>query len=198
MIIGLTGLFCSGKSTVENIIKQEYAFHVIDVDRIGHWALIQKKSEIEKNFGGGIITGNEVDRIKLGRIVFNDNKKLKLLNSIVHPVMIEKVKNEIKINQKRNILINAALLFEMGLSPLCSLILVIKAPILRILIRALNRNNLSLFQVLKILLCQKVLQLAKKNEKKADIFYVYNNKDLNYLKTAVKGLFLKKGFKNER
>lgn len=189
MTIGLTGLFCSGKSTVESILKKEYGFYVIDVDKIGHLALIEKKDEIVKNFNKVILTDNEVDRKKLGKLVFNDNKKLKILNSIVHPIMIEKVKNEISKTPNKNILINAALLFEMGLNSLCSSIIAIKAPKKIILKRAKKRCNYSETQIYKILINQKVLQFAKKNEKKADIFYVNNNKDLDSLKKQIKRIF---------
>ena len=39
VIIGLTGKYCSGKTTIEKIISKIYNFFIIDVDKIGHWAL---------------------------------------------------------------------------------------------------------------------------------------------------------------
>ena len=87
----ITGSIASGKSTVVNLLK-ERGFSVIDADLIAHEQLEICKCEIVKTFGEQILdeTG-KIDRKKLGAIVFNEPKKLKNLERILHP----KIKAEI-------------------------------------------------------------------------------------------------------
>ena len=90
MILGITGSFGSGKTTVANIFKK-YGFEVINADKLYHG--IYKKnnalrSKIKKEFG-------TINRNKIKKIVFNDYKRLKNLNKITHPTIIEEIKKEI-------------------------------------------------------------------------------------------------------
>ena len=87
----ITGSIASGKSTAINLLKKR-GFSVIDADMIAHEQLEICKCEIVEFFGEQILdeTG-KIDRKKLGAIVFNDPKKLKILEQILHP----KIKEEI-------------------------------------------------------------------------------------------------------
>ena len=87
----ITGSITSGKSTVVNLLK-ERGFSVIDADLIAHEQLEICKCEIVEAFGEQVLdeTGR-IDRKKLGAIVFNEPKKLKNLEQILHP----KIKEEI-------------------------------------------------------------------------------------------------------
>ncbi|WP_103589285.1 dephospho-CoA kinase [Campylobacter concisus] len=87
----ITGSIASGKSTAINLLK-ERGFSVIDADVIAHEQLEICKCEIVEFFGKQILdeTG-KIERKKLGAIVFNDPKKLKILEQILHP----KIKEEI-------------------------------------------------------------------------------------------------------
>ena len=87
----ITGSIASGKSTVVNLLK-ERGFSVIDADLIAHEQLEICKREIVEVFGEQILdeTG-KIDRKKLGDTVFNEPKKLKNLEQILHP----KIKAEI-------------------------------------------------------------------------------------------------------
>jgi len=87
----ITGSIASGKSTVSNLLK-ERGFSVIDADAIAHKQLEICKCEIVEVFGEQILgEAGKIDRQKLGTIVFNDPKKLKILEQILHP----KIKAEI-------------------------------------------------------------------------------------------------------
>jgi len=87
----ITGSIASGKSTVSNLLK-ERGFSVIDADAIAHEQLEICKSEIVEVFGEQILgEAGKINRQKLGTIVFNDPKKLKILEQILHP----KIKGEI-------------------------------------------------------------------------------------------------------
>ena len=87
----ITGSIASGKSTAINLLK-ERGFSVIDADAIAHEQLEICKCEIVEVFGEQILgEAGKIDRQKLGTIVFNDPKKLKILEQILHP----KIKEEI-------------------------------------------------------------------------------------------------------
>ena len=87
----ITGSIASGKSTVVNLLK-ERGFSVIDADLIAHEQLEICKREIIEVFGEQILDeAGKIERKKLGVIVFNEPKKLKNLEQILHP----KIKAEI-------------------------------------------------------------------------------------------------------
>ncbi|HYE83245.1 MAG TPA: dephospho-CoA kinase [Clostridia bacterium] len=121
MVIGLTGGIASGKSTVAAKLKKLGAA-VIDVDILARGVV--SKGEIAYNrivqcFGENILLpSGEINRKRLGSIVFSDKEKLALLNSITHPEIISRVKDkirELKVSGKRIIVVDAAILIEMGL-----------------------------------------------------------------------------------
>lgn len=125
-IIGITGGIGSGKSCVLNIMEEIYGAVLCQTDVVAHQ--LQKKEEtcykeIVNVFGVNILTENkEIDRKKLGAIVFNDNDKLKKLNQIVHPAVKKQVKLEIeeaRRKQKEFFLIESALLMEDHYEELC-------------------------------------------------------------------------------
>jgi dephospho-CoA kinase len=97
LIVGLTGGIASGKSTVAKIFKSLGA-EVIDADRIAHQVLKTDTSvhrRIVDAFGDNILDENgEIDRSKLGCVVFNDPELLNTLNEIVHPAVIEGIRSE--------------------------------------------------------------------------------------------------------
>lgn len=187
-IIGLTGKYCSGKSSVEKLLINKFGFFSIDVDLIGHKVLEEKKEKLINAFGENIITNNKIDRKKLGTIVFKNKKKLLKLNSIVHPAMVKIVTEQIKNSKADNICINAALLFEMGLYKLCSKIVIVRSSLYNIITRAKKRDDRSIFQTLRIILKQNGIITLKKLVLNADIFYIENNKNLQYLEIQLNNI----------
>jgi len=121
VVIGLTGGIASGKSTVSAKLK-ELGAAVIDADLLARDVV--RKGEIAYNkivqcFGADILLpGGDIDRKKLGNIVFSDKEKLELLNSITHPEIINRMKEriqELKAEGAKVIVVDAAILIEMGL-----------------------------------------------------------------------------------
>ena len=104
MLIGITGSFGSGKSTVAKMLREKGA-HVIDADTIAKRIFDKKKKEIRKLFG-------TTNRKKIAEIAFSDKNKLKKLNSIIHPDIRKEINNIIKRNRGKIIVIDAALLIE--------------------------------------------------------------------------------------
>ena len=120
-VIGVTGGIASGKSNVISIIKRQ-GFKVIDCDLINHNL---KKinmpiyNAIKEAFGSSYFLDNgELDRKKLGELIFhNENEKLKL-NSISHPIIKEEVLKE--INKADGIVfVDVPLLYESKFDSLC-------------------------------------------------------------------------------
>ena len=94
IIIALTGGSGSGKSVVAKAAS-DLGFKHIDADLIGHDIILKPQKayyEIVKAFGSDILDeNNEINRRKLGEIVFSDAEKLELLSKITHPAITEKI-----------------------------------------------------------------------------------------------------------
>jgi len=105
-VIGLTGGIGSGKSTVSRFLKELGAV-VIDADKVGHEAFkpdTETWREVVAAFGQEILnTGGEIDRQKLGNIVFGDSQALARLNQIVHPRIYDLVKARIEDYRRRGV-----------------------------------------------------------------------------------------------
>ncbi len=140
MIVGITGNYCSGKDLACMIFEQE-GFNVIDVDSIGHEALAAKKREIIRVFGKGVVKNGEIDRKKLGAIVFSDVKQKAVLERMVHPWMIRKVREIVRTCE--NCVLNAALLVEMCLFPLCDYVIAVDTQWDMAVKRAVKREGLT-------------------------------------------------------
>jgi pantetheine-phosphate adenylyltransferase len=160
-IIGVTGEIGVGKSYVSKTITSfskwlNIPIHNIELDHLGHQILEQltepKYEEVRNKlvdcFGPGIKKDNGmINRKNLGHIVFNDQKALKKLNTIMLKPILVRLKRE--IYQKSGLIIlNAALLAESDMSYLCNnnLILVNCDKQLqekRIISRSLNKSQIK-------------------------------------------------------
>ncbi|MEE2683024.1 MAG: dephospho-CoA kinase [Actinomycetota bacterium] len=87
-VIAVTGGIGVGKSTVSSQLS-ELGAHVIDVDRLGHQVLdkgMREHRQVIEEFGKEILKEDEqIDRAKLGEVVFSDPERLNQLESITHP-----------------------------------------------------------------------------------------------------------------
>jgi dephospho-CoA kinase len=116
MIIGLTGGIGSGKTTVAKLFEKfdKVAVYVADVEakRIMNSCKIVQKKLIEA-FGPETFLQNEINKEYLGSIVFNNRKKLDLLNRIVHPAVHKDFEGFVHKNKdKMYIVYESAILFE--------------------------------------------------------------------------------------
>lgn len=182
-IIGITGNSGSGKSFISEILLNKYrGVVIIDADRIARKmsninTLYYK--EIVKAFGKDILKENlEINRKILAKIIFNNDEKREKLNSITFKYVVHEIKNEIKLNRDRDIIIiDAPLLFESGLDKICDITLgVISEESIKI-DRICKRDNLSIEEAkdrLKVQLKDEVLI------KKCD-YVIENNGDVQEL-----------------
>lgn len=97
-VIGVTGGIGSGKSTIAKILF-DLGASIIDADKIAREITAKGQpimEEIVGYFGTGVQDEEgELDRKKLSEIVFADSKKLKVLNSITHKYIADKIKDEL-------------------------------------------------------------------------------------------------------
>ncbi|MBU1852924.1 MAG: dephospho-CoA kinase [Candidatus Omnitrophica bacterium] len=118
MVVGVTGSFGSGKTTVAKMFA-ELGAYVIDADTIAHSLMMPGKEVykgIVRHFGNRILRRNrKIHREKLAEVVFKEKPKLRLLNRLVHPEVIERINEIIMAKGKKGIIvIDAALLVETG------------------------------------------------------------------------------------
>tara|TARA_B100000686_G_scaffold205405_1_gene212231 strand:- start:25 stop:588 length:564 start_codon:yes stop_codon:yes gene_type:complete len=131
IIIGVTGRVGVGKTyLIEGLLNNESSYDVIDLDKLGHEVLKQEsiKEALIKTFGNDILKKNhEVNRARLGDIVFNDLTQLRLLNNISHPAIKKLAEARIKTSKQNAIIIVGALIKEIGLLTRCNYIISIIA-----------------------------------------------------------------------
>jgi dephospho-CoA kinase len=112
MVIGVTGNTGTGKSEICKLFK-EWGAYLISCDELG-WEVLKEPSIIEKikEKFEGVVEKGVINKEKLASIVFGDRDKLKRLNEIVHPELLEKLKTSIDTSRKQIIVVDAALIFE--------------------------------------------------------------------------------------
>jgi dephospho-CoA kinase len=119
--VGLTGSIAVGKSFVVDVFR-ELGCHVLDADIVAREVVELGTiglAEIAKHFGEGILLPDgRLDRKKLAQMVFVDEHKRQLLNSIVHPLVIDK-QNDWLLDRERIdpdgiAVVDAALMIESG------------------------------------------------------------------------------------
>ena len=88
--VALTGSIATGKSAVSRVLQEE-GYEVIDADSIAHTILNEQKDTIAKMFGKELLLTQGIDRKALGAMVFADEKKRKQLESLLHPLIYERI-----------------------------------------------------------------------------------------------------------
>lgn len=208
--IAITGGIATGKSTACSILKL-HGYPIIDTDLIAHDVLEQSANEVVRIFGDEILDSCEssadsgkskgdshesklqinrkqtqINRKKLGKIVFTDKEKLRILESILHPKIRECVKIEAQKLESQNIIyfIDIPLFFELqeqGRGYAISRVLLIYAPRDLQLERIQKRDNLSIDEAKTRLSNQMDIESKKQ---KAD-FVIENIGNVRDLQTKI-------------
>ena len=153
-VIGLTGGIGSGKSTVSSYLRDK-GFYIIDADEMAR-NMTAKGSKclenLEKAFGSEVILedGN-LNRKKLGEIVFADKEKKAKLEELTTEVVVKNIEDEtehLRITGKYDIIfLDVPLLFETGLNKCCDAVVVVTADDNVRIQRVVDRDGISPLQV---------------------------------------------------
>lgn len=131
-VIGLTGNIATGKSVVRKMLEHLGAYG-IDADGLVHRAIAQDApgyKPVVEMFGRWILRSDgQIDRSKLGRVVFADPEALNLLENIVHPLVNQAVNVLCRRATQKVVVIEAILLLEGPLRAACDSIWVTYAPV---------------------------------------------------------------------
>lgn len=145
-IIGLTGNIGTGKSVVRRMLEQLGAYG-IDADALGHRAIAKDGPGYDKvieTFGRFLLAPDEqIDRGKLGRLVFGDDEALDALEGIIHPLVIQAVDLLIRRAPQKVVVIEAIKLMETSLADMCDEIWVVYTPPEIQLQRLMFNRNMS-------------------------------------------------------
>ena len=189
IIIGITGILASGKSTVSDEFASLGAFK-IDADGIAHDLLSGSGAvaeDIKSAFGAAILTQGAIDRKKLGELVFFDTEKLKLFSRIIHPVIIERIRMEIKASTADVVVVDAPLLFEVGLEKEMDMVVVVTASEKNCLKRAVLRG-IPEEKARRIM----ASQMSQEEKSKRADHIIVNDDNIEKIKEGVKRVWQKK------
>ncbi|MBX4335276.1 dephospho-CoA kinase [Bartonella raoultii] len=131
-IIGLTGSIAMGKSTVAHFFKQA-GICVFNADEVVHKLYNSEPtlSFIERIFPS-VVEDGKVNRSKLSEILINDNKKLRILEEMIHPLVQEEEKEFINIARQKGeklVVLDIPLLFETKSESRVDYVVVVSAPL---------------------------------------------------------------------
>ncbi len=134
-VIGITGGIGSGKSIVAKVFAR-LGSYVIDADKAGK-TVLENDKDVQYNviqaFGKDILSEDgSINRKSLGNIVFTDQSKLRILNKIIQPRLIQAVKDEIsdslRMKKYEMVTVDAAIIFEAGVESFFDYIISVVAP----------------------------------------------------------------------
>jgi len=114
--IGLTGGIGSGKTTIAKIFEVLHVpvYYADAASKRLYHTDKELMQNLKKHFGEDVYTNEQLNRSKLAQLVFNDQEKLELLNSLVHPLTIKDAEQWMQQQTAPYLIKEAALLFESG------------------------------------------------------------------------------------
>jgi len=183
--VAITGNIASGKSAVENILK-EMNYPFLDTDKVAH-KILEENAQILNAFNEFDILNNDgtISREKLGKIVFADKTQLKKLESIIHPLVKAEILAFFEQNKQYTLaFVGIPQLFESNMKELFDRIVLIYCDDKIRLERLIQRNNYSV-EYAKTRLNAQISQ----DKKKELCDYTINNNDtLDELSINVRNL----------
>ncbi len=150
MVIGLTGPTGAGKSSVSGILREWRGVVVIDADQVSREVVKKGKRclvDLAVEFSPLIIDADgNLNRKKLAQVVFTDREKLRTLNRIIFPYIVEETEMAImraRTEGARAIFLDAPTLYESGANALCDKVVAVISDSTRRLQRIIQRDGLT-------------------------------------------------------
>lgn len=167
MIVGITGGIASGKSLVTSKIK-EFGYKVYDCDMISHdlFETPHVQERLKEEFG---IKADRVTRKEISLIVFNDETKMKMLNNIMHPYILDELDKIIwDCNEEELVFIDVPLLYELNLTYMFNKIIFVYVDEEKQIERLKERDRISSTyareKIRKQIPMEKKREIARKNK----------------------------------
>lgn len=159
MILGLTGGYCSGKSSAATALRNA-GWTVVDVDALGHAALERSAAAVAALLGPAALEPDgSPDRRSIGAMVFADAGLLARYEAIIHPAMNRLVMEAVSAAGGRAC-VDAALLYRLPVVDSCDAIIEVRAPLLCRILRGRSRDGLGTRAILARIARQKPLRVA--------------------------------------
>ena len=162
IVIGITGSFGSGKSTVARMFYSSDA-QLINADRLARSLLLPGNKvyqRLVRFFGRGILKKDRrIDRSGLAKVVFKNRRLLRQLNKLVHPEVIRIIKDAIAKSRRQFVILDAPLLVESGSAGMVDRLIVVKTGRKQQLRRLLKKTSLDTAQILARIKAQMPLEI---------------------------------------
>ncbi|MEE2948519.1 MAG: dephospho-CoA kinase [Chloroflexota bacterium] len=191
LVIGLTGSIGTGKSEAARQLEALGA-SIISADQVGHEAYTPNTEAWEhvvSAFGDEILQDDgEIDRRKLGTIVFSDPGQLERLNQIMHPRMAQMVADKVEVLRGQGVevvVVEAALLFEAGWDSLVEEVWTTDSPEQAVIERLKVRNGMSEEEARK----RMSSQMGRTERLDRSDYVIENSGDMVALGVAIKELW---------
>ncbi len=190
IIIGITGVIGSGKSTVSTMLGQ-HGFPVFDLDEMAKKVTASQEvlDEISITFGKEYVSSGAIDTDKIKDLVFGDKDALRKLENIIHPKVRKKLFlaiGQYAKNKEKAVIVDAPLLFETGMNEKMDRIVVVSTK-MDILKDRLVKRGMSADDAARRLTFQIPLE---EKERRAD-YVVKNNGSRTDLENEVAVLIAK-------
>ncbi|ABU72417.1 MULTISPECIES: dephospho-CoA kinase [Vibrio] len=157
-VIGLTGGIASGKTTVANLFKQQFKIDIVDADIVAREVVepgTPGLNAIIEHFGADIVRDDQMlDRAKLRERIFSNPEEKAWLNGLLHPMIREKMIEDLEQVTSDYALLVVPLLVENKLDSLCDRVLVVDVDPQTQISRTVKRDNVSEEQAKAILASQ--------------------------------------------
>ncbi|CAH1560625.1 dephospho-CoA kinase [Vibrio owensii] len=157
-VIGLTGGIASGKTTVANLFKQQFKIDIVDADIVAREVVepgTPGLNAIIEHFGADIVRDDQtLDRAKLREKIFSNPEEKAWLNGLLHPMIREKMVEDLEQVTSDYALLVVPLLVENKLDSLCDRVLVVDVDPQTQISRTVKRDNVSEEQANAILASQ--------------------------------------------
>ena len=157
-VIGLTGGIASGKTTVANLFKQQFKIEIVDADIVAREVVepgTPGLNAIVEHFGADIVHDDQtLDRAKLREKIFSNPEEKAWLNGLLHPMIREKMIEDLEQVTSDYALLVVPLLVENKLDSLCDRVLVVDVDPQTQISRTVKRDNVSEEQANAILASQ--------------------------------------------
>jgi len=180
--LGVTGGIGSGKTSVCRVFgvlgipvfsADAEAKEVMDIDT----GIILRINTI---VGKNLYANGRLDRVELAKLIFNNNRLLEKVNSLVHPVVFSRFREWENKQTAPYVIMEAAILFESGSPEVVDRVITVVAPIEERVIRVIHRSNLTREQVM-----ERMRNQMSDNERIKQSDYVIQNSENDLIIPAV-------------